>query len=97
MVKLKKVSTGKDGPLVYVGGGSTLDMGKYKGRLERLLKDNRIEVGKRTVNVHVTWTRRKAPHRKKERIIGIVVIATDDTIIIIVVIDPNEDPDPGGW
>jgi hypothetical protein len=96
MVKLKKVSA-KGGPDIYVGGGSSVDMGQYKGRLDRLLKDNSITIGKRTVNVQVTWTRHKSPHQARERIGGVIVVVTDDTIIIIIVVDPNSDPDPGGW
>jgi hypothetical protein len=97
MVKLKKVSSIKDGPVFYVGSGSAVDMGPYKGRLERLLKDNKIAIGKKTVNVHVTWTRHKSPHKRKERIVAVGVAVTDDTIIIIIVVEPNSDPDPGGW
>lgn len=96
IVKLKRVSA-KGGPVCYVGSGSSVDMRQYKGRLDRLLKDNSITVGKRTVNVHVTWTRHMSPHKRKERIIGFGIFVTDDAIIIIIFVDPNSDPDPGGW
>jgi hypothetical protein len=61
MVKLKKVLSA-NGRTIYVGAASASEMGEDKGRLERLLKDNGIVVGKKPVRVQVSWTRGKSSH-----------------------------------
>jgi len=96
MVKMKKVLSPRGGPAVYVGAASRTEMGEYKGRLERLLEENKIETGRKGVHVDVSWTRRSSPRKEEERIV-IVVIDTGDEIDIIIYVDPNSDPDPGGW
>ena len=95
MVKLKKALAVRGGPTMYVGAATRTEMGEYKGRLDRLLKANKIATGKKPVRVNVSWTRH-SPRKRQERII-IIVIETDDEIIIIILADPNSDPDPGGW
>jgi hypothetical protein len=94
MVKVKKVLSPRGGPVVYAGAASRTEMGDYKGRLVRLLKENKISTAKKRVHVDVSWTRHP-PHKEEERIV--VVIDTGDEIDIIIYVDPNEDPDPGGW
>jgi hypothetical protein len=96
MVTLKKVTSKKDPSTVYIGSAGRGDMGKSKGRLQRLLKDNKIVIGNKTVRTQVSWKRRTFPAKTEERVI-IVVVVGDDTIDIYIFVDPNSDPDPGGW